>query len=1056
MEGAALKLGAAVAQHAARSWLARRRDRTARSDSLAELANAQLTRELDRRKLGNLVERIGNDVTEQLQPLLDTRFAALPENEVTAAVLAVVDVLGKIELSDETLLAADADPEQLARRLRTQFPGRPVRVTLAEDAWPVYELALDQACRHLVQVVRHLPSFQPRALAEVLARLSAQSDQLAELLARVPRTSLHAPRGTNHDDEFQDAYFGYLARTLDRLELIGLPAEQQPNLALTVAYLSLSVSTHDGMGAHVRRSPDKWFEHLTETRQADGVPVEAAIGDAARTLLRGDAGSGKTTLLSWLAVTAARCAFTGALAEWNGSVPFVIRLRSFASGELPAPEDFVGHVAKPIAASMPDGWAHRRLRDGTAILLVDGVDEVPTTRRREVKQWLRELLTVYPDTKVVVTARTAAADHRWLADERFAAVTLEPMSAANVLAFIERWHEAAEHGGATTSDDALRRLRGQLERPQLRELAATPLLCAMLCALNLAYQSELPRDRMGLYAKALAMLLHLRDAERGITGLLSDTEKRVVLRDLAWRLSLSNRIELSRDNTLRHLTDKLASMPNVDIDAESLLDHLLERSGVLRRPVPGRIDFVHRTFQEYLAADEAVQHHHLETLVGHAHLDTWWETIVMACGHATAKQAAELLTGILDEAESRTRPRGLRLLAAACLETVQELDPAVSARVDAAIRERLVPPRDRRETASLAGVGPRILRYLPSDIGTLSESQAAACVRTVALTGSDDALPLLVGYAQDSRPKVVRELEEAWLYFDPERFANTVLADAPLDDGMFTARSRRLLPHLPQLRHLTSTLVRLDPHERVTDLSELCALPGLFFVDSWCSEESMDMSPLADHPELQYLGLYEPDRFASLSTLAGLERLNVLRLRARQPWNTIEFLGNLRELRTLLLNSTRELGSFDALSGLPQLHRITLVDYSRRTIANTRPAVSVDTLSLHYPADEPDIRELARAFPNTRDANLGGLEHPDLSAFGDWPLEELLLQRCLITDLSPLATLPSLRRLFLANLDGDPDLTPLADLELDLRLTRGRTYRGVDNLGPGVTVRFVT
>jgi len=37
--------------------------------------------------------------------------------------------------------------------------------------------------------------------------------------------------------------------------------------------------------------------------------------------------------------------------------------------------------------------------------------------------------------------------------------------------------------------------------------------------------------------------------------------------------------------------------------------------------VPGRVDFVHRTFLEYLAAEEAVQQHHIQTLIAHAHLD---------------------------------------------------------------------------------------------------------------------------------------------------------------------------------------------------------------------------------------------------------------------------------------------------------------------------------------------------------------------------------------------------------------------------------------------------
>jgi hypothetical protein len=67
-------------------------------------------------------------------------------------------------------------------------------------------------------------------------------------------------------------------------------------------------------------------------------------------------------------------------------------------------------------------------------------------------------------------------------------------------------------------------------------------------------------------------------------------------------------------------------MPNVEYSAQDVLQHLLDRSGVVREPVLGRVDFVHRTFQEYLAAKEAVEDQPVETPVTRTHLDQWWET----------------------------------------------------------------------------------------------------------------------------------------------------------------------------------------------------------------------------------------------------------------------------------------------------------------------------------------------------------------------------------------------------------------------------------------------
>ena len=58
----------------------------------------------------------------------------------------------------------------------------------------------------------------------------------------------------------------------------------------------------------------------------------------------------------------------------------------------------------------------------------------------------------------------------------------------------------------------------------------------------------------------------------------------------------------------------------------------MERSGLLREPAAGRVDFVHRTFQEYLAAKAAVDNDEIGLLVTNAHDDQWREVVVMAAG----------------------------------------------------------------------------------------------------------------------------------------------------------------------------------------------------------------------------------------------------------------------------------------------------------------------------------------------------------------------------------------------------------------------------------------
>ena len=536
---------------------------------------------------------------------------------------------------------------------------------LGEAGARLYEVALDECCDCLVRIVRQLPQFAPRAAAEVLSRLSGLGEQVAVVLERLPARSLDAPSGTQDDLEFERRYLEHLGATLNEIELFGVRVENyQPRTELSVAYVSLQVTAEETALWPV--TPVKFASMARPQAGEEGVAnmrAETALGRFPRTLLRGQAGSGKSTLLRWIAVTAARGGFAGDLADWNGRVPFLIKLRSFADRPLPEPQDF---VQGPLAALMPPGWAHRRLAEGRALLLADGIDEMVASKRSLVRQWLRDLLSVYPSTRAVVSSRPAAADSRWLSAEGFVPVALELMGPGELRALIRHWHSAISHSpGLPCRPEDLPRYEGALlarleSGPHLRALAATPLLAAMMCALNLDRATHLPRDRMGLYAAALEMLLERRDTERAIPAnqdvALEREQKVRILQDLAWQLTVFGRTEMAATTALSRITDKIAGMPRVTPSPAAILTHLIQRSGVIREPIPGRIDFVHRTVQEYLAAAQAADNADVEPLIERAHLDQWRETVIMTAGHANAPLRAQTPGRASEPGRVRTTP----------------------------------------------------------------------------------------------------------------------------------------------------------------------------------------------------------------------------------------------------------------------------------------------------------------------------------------------------------------------------------------------------------------
>ena len=136
----------------------------------------------------------------------------------------------------------------------------------------------------------------------------------------------------------------------------------------------------------------------------------------------------------------------------------------------------------------------------------------------------------------------------------------------------------------------------------------------------------------------------MRDVERRVSArqhtVDSNRKAAFFFRDIAYWLVLNNYIDAEQTAVVERIAQKLPSMQRIHDDADTIFRYLLERSGVLRAPTVGRVDFVHRTFQEYLAAEEAVEQDHIGLLIENAQRDQWREVMILAAGHANAATGA--------------------------------------------------------------------------------------------------------------------------------------------------------------------------------------------------------------------------------------------------------------------------------------------------------------------------------------------------------------------------------------------------------------------------------
>ncbi|MEV6779895.1 NACHT domain-containing protein [Streptomyces syringium] len=723
---------------------------------------------------------------------------------------------------------------------------------------------------------------------------------------------------------FESRLRDYLVKKASELTIVGLTLSDADREAwpLDAAYLSLELT-----GAAQRDQRDlvppvtaMRFENSLAPVGPSPQRVEEALAGQKRVLLRGAAGSGKTTLLQWLATITAKTELPPGLSHLEGCVPLTLPLRTLIrEGTLPRPEEFLAVAAGPLAG-LPgtEGWVTDRLTAGSVLLLVDGVDEVPEADRRRTLTWLKDLLAAYPEARYVVTTRPSAVREGWLADAGFTELELLPMSQSDVATFIRRWHTAAgrcAHTGGGQDYERLRAFQQALTaavvtKPDLGRLATNPLMCALICALNRARRGYLPHGRMELYRAALELLLVRRDREREIVmgpdlPELDQAQQVALLQKIAYWLIRNGRSEIGWRRAVEIVERALPAMPSVAArgDAEGILHHLVLRSGLLRRPTSETLDFIHRTFQDYLGAQAAMDDWDFDLLVNNAHDDQWEDVLRMAVGHAPPRARAELLGMLLARGEREPAHRNrLRLLAAACLEHATEVDPAVRHRVEEATAA-LVPPIDLESAKDLAAAGQVVIDLLPGPEG-LADDVAHAVVVAATTVADERAVPLLAKYARHPFLDVRAQLVWAWDRFDTDRYADAVIGRLPYADAdgemlEFVVKSQA---HLAALKRLGGRpWVQCRGALALDDLAADLPTPALTDLAFQGNPEVIDLLALRSCPPLRTLRVSHSRGVTNLGWLDS-RALHMLSLSVVERPEHLEVLSRMAQLRILSLD----------------------------------------------------------------------------------------------------------------------------------------------------------
>ncbi|MFE2302937.1 NACHT domain-containing protein [Streptomyces sp. NPDC059445] len=689
-----------------------------------------------------------------------------------------------------------------------------------------------------------------------------QGAPLADALFRV-RPSPPLTESDARDAAFLDTYRSDTIRRYGRIELfgLGLQGHLEDDIGIDHAYVSLRAGVPS-----LRLS-----SNAEQTR-----PVEPLIAKNTRLLLRGSPGAGKSTLLEWLAVSMARGSCKGELAPFNDRIPFLLRLRDMYAprwkrvegrdGVPPRIGQFLEFSGMASDVAPPDGWIRRMLGQERALLLVDGLDEVLEGHRDGVLRWIGDLLREFPALHVIVTGRPEALEN-WYppASLGFVELKLVELDADQRAELIHKWHRAAILGVSASrlTDEERDRRIDRLSRYEisltrhinassdLSALAATPLLCAVLCKLHEVHGTRLPRFRQELYARTVDMMLGLRDADREVPeplpGLDID-QRRAVLSWIAGYLTAEGEREITLtrfDEKVRSRLPSLGREPGAHTPGE-IRKALHERSGLLVAPAEDTLRFSHRTFQDYLAATDLVAQRSFGQLAGHAGEEMWDDVLRFAMSQCNLADTREFVAQLRRKARlvtNRDQRARMRLAAASCIPYAVQMEEedrgALIAGVAKAFRaaakeESMALTAGPEKTPSqptgsadeglphktdrYASVGPDLLSALQRDFDWQDMDLCRSAAQLAGRLGGSEALAFLSQMPFEQRKKLASVLVGIWENCPGQEYADAVLAG--LDVSRLVADSTAQLGQARVLGSVEGLTVRVAvPLEEVVDFA---------------------------------------------------------------------------------------------------------------------------------------------------------------------------------------------------------------------------------------------
>ncbi|HEY9627762.1 MAG TPA: NACHT domain-containing protein [Coleofasciculaceae cyanobacterium] len=413
----------------------------------------------------------------------------------------------------------------------------------------------------------------------------------------------------------------------------------------------------DGDGLRQFASAQEMEQAFRETRsrrlrQQEGKKQEGlAVANAKPYLMvLGAPGAGKSTFLRKMGLEALR----GKRQQFqHRCIPVFIELKRLNTGAINLEQVIVNEFE---TCGFPDakGFTRKALNQGRLLILLDGLDEVPTAQLTQAIQAIQDFVDRYDKNRYIASCRIAAYRNNF---RRFSDVTMAEFEDDQIERFIRNWFRSPTDYQTQKAETCWT----ELQKPQAagaKELAHTPLLLTFLC---LVYDRSLsfPSNRSVLYRKALRILLEEWAAEKCLEnqrqiyeGLSVELEESL-LSEIAAKGFAKDQLFFSQREIVDRIKTFLASNLNAPkhLDGEKVLEAIAVQQGILVERAEDAYSFSHLTLQEHLTAQYIVDNpENMRSLVAkHLTNDNWREVFLLIAGLLPGSKGADPLLLLMEE-----------------------------------------------------------------------------------------------------------------------------------------------------------------------------------------------------------------------------------------------------------------------------------------------------------------------------------------------------------------------------------------------------------------------